>query len=641
MKSAGAAALGVVHGTPEDEWNIIERVGEGGVGIVCKASNKTTGKLAALKVIAVEETDEAGLEELLLEINILKECNNKYIVQYIGSWFNGEHLVIAMEYCGGGSVSDCEDILDEPLSEPQIATICLQSLKGLQYLHSQKKIHRDIKAGNILLTHKGEVKLADFGVSTQLSKTLSKRNSFIGTPYWMAPEVIRGLKYGAKCDVWSLGITAIEMGELLPPHSDVHPMRALFLIPRQPPPRLEEKHWSAEFYSFVEMCCVKEVENRASVAELLKHPFLKHSSGPQGLIELIEKCENVVKERGYRFSSTEEEDEEDGFDSVQKGADSPSLANSSGNEEEKKEKKSGSRRRSPSKGDISRASPNPSLDDHKGRSPRGTRSSSSRSKKKEKDGAAKKSKASKRKDPEVKKSRSTIRKTNRIVNPSEKTEVFFYVHCPVETGNILRLVGNCKELGLWKKRKKMITSRGGYWKKSIMLPSLFDVQYKYCITNSKGDVVKEEPNPRKFKAVVTLRKPVTVFDKWEQSHEYVLSAKPDRSQSDGSKFYVYFSVMKNVPRGSSLYVTGNCSALGKSKLSNAIRLIKCKKSQWNVGIFVKERDVPFKYKYIIKTSSKSRNASWEEDKMRSFPAKENNKKKPSNVFIQNDGRLKD
>src|SRR3989338_7961012 len=140
-----------------------------------------------------------------------------------------------MEYCGGGSVSDCEDILDEPLTEEQIAVICREALQGLHYLHTCKKINRDIKAGNIVLTEQGDVKLADFGVSAQLSNTMSLRQSFIGTPYWMAPEVIEGGKYDYKCDVWSLCITAIEMAELLPPHADIHPMRALFLIPKSNP----------------------------------------------------------------------------------------------------------------------------------------------------------------------------------------------------------------------------------------------------------------------------------------------------------------------------------------------------------------------------------------------------------------------
>jgi serine/threonine protein kinase len=215
-----------------------------------------------------------------------------------------------MEFCGGGSVSDCEDILDEPLTEEQIAIICRQSLRGLDYLHAQKKIHRDIKAGNILLTKTGDVKLADFGVSAQLTSTLSKKNSFIGTPYWMAPEVIEGEHYDYKCDVWSLGITAIEMAELLPPYSEIHPMRALFQIPKNPAPKLQDiTKWTPEFQDFVQRCLVKLPKERASVKELLEHPFITGVRNKAVLIDLIDRCNEAVAQRGYRFASDDSDED--------------------------------------------------------------------------------------------------------------------------------------------------------------------------------------------------------------------------------------------------------------------------------------------------------------------------------------------
>jgi len=204
-------------------------------------------------------------------------------------------------------------VLDKPFSEPEIAVITREALKGLNYLHGCKKLHRDIKAGNILLTSTGEVKLADFGVAAQLKSTLSQRRSFLGTPYWMAPEVIEGKQYDYKCDVWSMGITIIEMAELLPPHSELHPMKAIFLIPQHPAPKLqEESKWSSEFQDFVTRCLVKTANKRASVSELLQHPFIvkNKDKGKAILLDLIERCNNVVKERGYKFSDDETTDDD-------------------------------------------------------------------------------------------------------------------------------------------------------------------------------------------------------------------------------------------------------------------------------------------------------------------------------------------
>lgn len=180
-----------------------------------------------------------------------------------------------MEYCGAGSVSDIMRLRKKTLTEDEIATILSDTLKGLDYLHIRRKIHRDIKAGNILLNSEGHAKLADFGVAGQLTDTMSRRNTVIGTPFWMAPEVIEEIGYDCVADIWSLGITALEMAEGKPPYGDIHPMRAIFMIPTKPPPSFREPdRWSPEFIDFVSLCLVKNPEERATANSLLQHPFI-------------------------------------------------------------------------------------------------------------------------------------------------------------------------------------------------------------------------------------------------------------------------------------------------------------------------------------------------------------------------------
>ena len=182
--------------------------------------------------------DQEGIEDIRREIAVLQQCSHQNVVRYFGSFTGDEYLWIVMEHCGGGSVRDVLTTGGAPLSEAQIAYLCGESLKGLVYLHSIFKVHRDIKCSNILLTESGGVKLADFGVAAQLTRTMSKRNTFIGTPHWMAPEVIQEARYDGKVDVLALGVSAIEMAEVKPPRHDVHPMRVIFMITREPPPTL-------------------------------------------------------------------------------------------------------------------------------------------------------------------------------------------------------------------------------------------------------------------------------------------------------------------------------------------------------------------------------------------------------------------
>eukprot|EP00164_Ancoracysta_twista_P002618 GFYU01003484.1.p1 GENE.GFYU01003484.1~~GFYU01003484.1.p1 ORF type:complete len:722 (-),score=174.42 GFYU01003484.1:127-2169(-) len=279
---------------PSERFELVERLGKGSFGSVYKARNKTTGELVAIKLVSLSDSDD-GLDDIRREIKVLRECNHPNVVKYYGSYFKDDNLWIAMEYCGGGSVSDISQVLEKPMTEKQIAVICREALKGLAYLHSIRKIHRDIKGGNILITDSGDVKLADFGVAARLENTMSKRNTFVGTPYWMAPEVIQESKYDGKADIWSLGITAIEMGEMAPPLSKVHPMRVLFMIPRDPPPKLTDRSkWSMTFHDFTAACLVKDLKQRKTATEMLKHKFITTAGSTSLLVEPVMSAKETL-----------------------------------------------------------------------------------------------------------------------------------------------------------------------------------------------------------------------------------------------------------------------------------------------------------------------------------------------------------
>ncbi|KAG0467623.1 hypothetical protein HPP92_019203 [Vanilla planifolia] len=260
---------------PSSKYELLHELGKGSYGAVYKARDLETSELVAIKVISLCEGEE-GYDEIRGEIDMLQQCSHPNVVRYFGSYQGEEYLWIVMEYCGGGSVADLMNVTEEPLSEAQIAYICREALKGLAYLHSIFKVHRDIKGGNILLTEQGEVKLGDFGVAAQLTRTMSKRNTFIGTPHWMAPEVIQESRYDGKVDVWALGVSAIEMAEGLPPRSSVHPMRVLFMISSEPAPMLEDKEkWSLLFHDFIAKCLTKDPRLRPPATEMLKHKFIE------------------------------------------------------------------------------------------------------------------------------------------------------------------------------------------------------------------------------------------------------------------------------------------------------------------------------------------------------------------------------
>ncbi|KAG7524214.1 traf2 and NCK-interacting kinase-like isoform X5 [Solea senegalensis] len=312
---------------PAGIFELVELVGNGTYGQVYKGRHVKTGQLAAIKVMDVTGDEE---EEIKAEINMLKKySHHRNIATYYGAFVKknppgmDDQLWLVMEFCGAGSVTDLiKNTKGNSLKEEWIAYICREILRGLTHLHQHKVIHRDIKGQNVLLTENAEVKLVDFGVSAQLDRTVGRRNTFIGTPYWMAPEVIAcdenpDATYDFKSDLWSLGITAIEMAEGAPPLCDMHPMRALFLIPRNPAPRLKSKKWSKKFQSFIDSCLVKSHSQRPSTEQLLKHPFIRDLPNERQVrIQLKDHIDRTKKRRGerdeteYEYSGSEEEDEE-------------------------------------------------------------------------------------------------------------------------------------------------------------------------------------------------------------------------------------------------------------------------------------------------------------------------------------------
>ncbi|CAG8452140.1 3766_t:CDS:10 [Cetraspora pellucida] len=269
---------------PDEEYTILEKLGTGSFGTVYKAINNDTKKVVAIKQIDLEDSDD-DISEIQQEIAVLSQCDSQYITCYYGSFVKGFKLWIVMEYLAGGS---CLDLLKPgPFDESHIAIVLRELLHGLEYLHVEGKIHRDIKAANVLLSDEGKVKLADFGVAAQLSNNKSRRNTFVGTPV----------------NIWSLGITAIEMARGEPPLSEYHPMRVLFLIPKARPPVLEG-NFSSAFKDFVSLCVMKNPNDRPTAKDLLRHRFIKSARNTTLLQELIERYSNWKSSGRERAEST-------------------------------------------------------------------------------------------------------------------------------------------------------------------------------------------------------------------------------------------------------------------------------------------------------------------------------------------------
>uniref|UniRef100_A0AAY4BH71 non-specific serine/threonine protein kinase n=1 Tax=Denticeps clupeoides TaxID=299321 RepID=A0AAY4BH71_9TELE len=278
-RGAAMDTIGVSFLDPLDDYELMQRVGTGTYGDVFKGRNIKSAEITAIKIVKLDPGDD--ITSIQQEITMMKECKHKNIVAYFGSYHRNTKLWICMEYCGGGSLQDIYHVTG-PLKEKQIAYVCRETLQG----------------ANILITDRGDVKLADFGVAAEISASVAKRKSFIGTPYWMAPEVAAVEKkggYNHLCDIWAVGITAIELAELQPPMFDLHPMRALMLMSKssfQPPKLKDKSKWSTGFHSFVKMSLIKNPRKRPSAETLLQHPFVTQLLTRNLIIELLDVANN-------------------------------------------------------------------------------------------------------------------------------------------------------------------------------------------------------------------------------------------------------------------------------------------------------------------------------------------------------------
>eukprot|EP01097_Dermamoeba_algensis_P001131 TRINITY_DN1424_c0_g1_i3.p1 TRINITY_DN1424_c0_g1~~TRINITY_DN1424_c0_g1_i3.p1 ORF type:complete len:343 (-),score=86.30 TRINITY_DN1424_c0_g1_i3:176-1204(-) len=277
---------------PTKLYSNMKKVGEGAAGEVFLASESRKNRNVAIKKMTL---GSQNMKLVLVEIGIMKDSHHPNIVDYIDSYIVDDQLWVVMEYMGGGCLTDIlEQFEDVRLNETQIALCCKEVLSGLAYIHSLHRIHRDIKSDNILLSDGGDVKLADFGYAAQLTQQKQKRNTIVGTPYWMAPELIRGQAYDTKVDIWSLGIMGMEMAEGEPPYMEFPPLRALFLISTKGiPPLKEENKWSSEFREFLAKCLEKDPEKRPSATDMLQHPFIRKACPPAAMIPVIREARKL------------------------------------------------------------------------------------------------------------------------------------------------------------------------------------------------------------------------------------------------------------------------------------------------------------------------------------------------------------
>ncbi|XP_048063924.1 serine/threonine-protein kinase PAK 5 isoform X6 [Megalobrama amblycephala] len=279
-----ALQLVVNPGDPREYLDNFLKIGEGSTGIVCIATEKHSGKQVAVKKMDLRKQQRREL--LFNEVVIMRDYHHENVVDMYNSYLVGDELWVVMEFLEGGALTDI--VTHTRMNEEQIATVCLSVLKALSYLHTQGVIHRDIKSDSILLTSDGRIKLSDFGFCAQVSKEVPKRKSLVGTPYWMAPEVISRLPYGTEVDIWSLGIMVIEMVDGEPPYFNEPPLQAMRRIRDNLPPRLKESHKvSSVLRAFLDLMLVREPSQRASAQELLQHPFLKMSGPPSCIVPLM------------------------------------------------------------------------------------------------------------------------------------------------------------------------------------------------------------------------------------------------------------------------------------------------------------------------------------------------------------------